>query len=319
MSTDTLPWPAPTSLAGFLLGIIFVLVTNFVIQTFNSFTGLLLFLFLPLCCAVTLSSVIYALFSCNIALYFAPTFRCRDLDARGFRKNLAIALCLGGTFACSLLLVSHAFRVLENPRIVWPFGVYLAFLTFFHWSEFFITALTSPLRADIDSYMLVHSPEYLAAVALSFAEYWLGMWLWPTKATNYLWINLAGLLICIAGESLRKVAMWTAADNFSHFVEHTLRREHQLVRSGVYAWCRHPAYVGWFFWSLGTQLLLANPLCSIVYPLAAYAFFRDRVYSEEQSLVAFFGEAYRSYQREVGTGLPFIRGYVDKNEDGDYR
>src|SRR4051812_31669288 len=48
---------------------------------------------------------------------------------------------------------------------------------------------------------------------------------------------------------------------------------------------RHPSYVGWFYWSVGTQLLLCNPLCTVLYGLAAWAFFKDRIPYEEALLL----------------------------------
>ena len=32
------------------------------------------------------------------------------------------------------------------------------------------------------------------------------------------------------------------------------------MTDGVYAWFRHPSYVGWLYWSVGTQLILCNPV-----------------------------------------------------------
>ncbi|VDM31186.1 unnamed protein product [Hydatigera taeniaeformis] len=311
MVNEILPWPAPTSLVGFLLGIISLFVIDFILLIYTRFFSIpsLILLFASFVSLLFLIS--HAILPRTVEFFSPYATRGRDLDPKGYRPNLVIAFCLGGVFLFGLILSFHAFEELSNSRIVWPFGVYLSLLAFFHWSEFFVAALTNPSRTGVDLYLLDHSPEYLGAMALSFIEYWSEVLFWPSKTTSYLWLNLTGLLICVAGEAFRKMAMWTAADNFSHYIEHTWRREHRLVRKGVYALCRHPAYVGWFFWSLGTQLLLVNPLCSFIYPLAAYLFFRNRVYFEERSLVAFFGDAYRSYQHEVPTGLPFIRGYVE--------
>eukprot|EP00108_Taenia_solium_P002401 TsM_000541000 transcript=TsM_000541000 gene=TsM_000541000 len=310
MVPEVLPWPAPTSLVGFLLGISSLLTIDCTLLSYTPFFSILSPFLLIAIFVSLLFLVSYGFLPCAVEFFSSYATRGRDLDPRGYRRNLSIAFCLGGVFLFGLLLTFHASKELSNSRAIWPFGIYLTFLAFFHWSEFFFSALTSPSRAGVDLYLLDHSPEYLGAMALSFIEYWLEVLFWPAKIT-FLWINLTGLLICIAGEAFRKMAMLTAADNFSHYIEYTWRREHHLVRKGVYAWCRHPAYVGWFFWSLGTQLLLVNPLCSFVYPLVAYFFFHDRVYSEERSLVAFFGDAYRSYQHEVPTGLPFIHGYVE--------
>ena len=71
---------------------------------------------------------------------------------------------------------------------------------------------------------------------------------------QFTWISLAGLLLVFFGEVLRKVAMFTAMSNFNHYVRHVKEEGHQLVTHGVYAHCRHPSYVGWFYWSIGTQV-----------------------------------------------------------------
>lgn len=37
-------------------------------------------------------------------------------------------------------------------------------------------------------------------------------------------------------------------------VQYERHEEHKLVTNGVYNFMRHPSYVGWFYWSLGTQV-----------------------------------------------------------------
>ena len=310
MYSSSLSWPASTSLAGFLLGCISLLIIDYSFSAYFQFFNILNF-------SVLLAAFMSLLFLLSrVILPHAVKFlssyanRGRDLDPDGYRLNLIIAFCLGGVFVFGFLLAFHAFRELASPRIVWPFGIFLSLLAFFHWSEFFVVALLTPSRAATDLYLLDHSLEYLSALGLSFIEYWIEVIFWPAKNT-FLMVNLVGLFICLAGEAVRKAAMLTAAGNFSHYIEHIRRHDHRLVRNGVYAWCRHPAYAGWFAWSVGTQILLVNPLCSVIYSVAAYLFFRDRVYCEELSLLAFFGDAYRAYQKEVSTGLPFIHGYVE--------
>lgn len=48
--------------------------------------------------------------------------------------------------------------------------------------------------------------------------------------------------------------MCTAKHNFNHVVQSERSDNHQLVTHGVYSLCRHPSYVGWFYWSIGTQV-----------------------------------------------------------------
>ena len=105
--------------------------------------------------------------------------------------------------------------------------------------------------------------------------------------------------------------MLTAGSNFDHLIRVRKEEKHQLVTSGVYRLCRHPSYVGWFYWSVGTQLVLCNPFCTLAYAAASWRFFYERIYEEEITLLYFFGEDYKRYQSEVPTGLPFIHGYQD--------
>lgn len=37
-------------------------------------------------------------------------------------------------------------------------------------------------------------------------------------------------------------------------------KEHQLVKTGIYAWSRHPSYAGFVWWALGTQVRTGTSL-----------------------------------------------------------
>ena len=83
--------------------------------------------------------------------------------------------------------------------------------------------------------------------------------------------------------------------------------DHKLITSGVYRYLRHPAYFGWFYWSIGTQLFLWNPLCFLGYLYAAWSFFNGRIPYEEALLLRFYEEEYRKYMRTTIIGIPFVR------------
>ncbi|XP_074654934.1 protein-S-isoprenylcysteine O-methyltransferase-like [Tubulanus polymorphus] len=192
--------------------------------------------------------------------------------------------------------------------VVMPLGWYIAMLAFFHWSEYFVTALTNPSHIVLDSYLLNHSTAYQVAAVASWIEYTIELLVFP-EMKKVLWLSAIGLLIVMFGEALRKIAMCTARSNFNHYVQHVKEEGHILVTHGVYRFFRHPAYVGWFWWSVGTQIILVNPICFIAYTAASWKFFQGRVVAEEITLLNFFGEQYLDYQKRVGTGLPFIKGY----------
>ena len=65
-----------------------------------------------------------------------------------------------------------------------------------------------------------------------------------------------------------------------------------------------------FLFMFYLQILLANPVCFIVYVVVTWKFFHERIHDEEMLLVDFFGLEYIEYQRKVPTRLPFISGYL---------
>nr|SVE75991.1 EOG090X0CFU [Daphnia hispanica] len=187
-------------------------------------------------------------------------------------------------------------------------GWYISVMSFFHFSEFVVTSIIRPQNLTPESFLLNHSKAYGLAAFISWVEYGIELWLFPGLKKSY-WISGIGLFLCIGGEIVRKTAMLTAFHNFDHLIRTQREEHHQLVTTGIYSLCRHPSYVGWFYWSIGTQIILCNPVCSVAYLVASWRFFYERVYEEEVTLLHFFGKEYAIYQSKVPTGLPFIRGY----------
>ncbi|XP_059168388.1 protein-S-isoprenylcysteine O-methyltransferase-like [Physella acuta] len=208
---------------------------------------------------------------------------------------------LGFVFGLSFLISLYSWHWCH-------FGWYLMALTFFHWSEYETTALTNPSSLTLDSFLLDHSLEYKLAAVASCCEYILESYLFP-ELKELWWVSVLGATLTIGGEMLRKSSMFTARTNFNHHIQHTKQDGHTLVTRGVYRLFRHPSYVGWFAWSIGTQIMLCNPICLIGYTIVSWKFFNERIHEEEIYLLNFFGEDYLDYQKRVPTGIPFIYGY----------
>ncbi|KAG7472183.1 hypothetical protein MATL_G00106180 [Megalops atlanticus] len=215
--------------------------------------------------------------------------------------QVAVRACfLGFAFGCGLLI--------SFGQTTWThFGWYMCSLSFFHYSEYLVTAIINPRSLSLDSFLLNHSMEYTVAAVSSWVEFTAEKLLIP-ELKQLRWISLVGLVMVLFGEFLRKLAMLTAGSNFNHIVQNEKAQSHILVTSGIYSCFRHPSYVGWFCWSVGTQVLLCNPVCLVGYTLASWRFFRERIEEEEISLIHFFGEDYLEYKRKVPSGLPFIPG-----------
>lgn len=86
-----------------------------------------------------------------------------------------------------------------------------------------------------------------------------------------------GVILMILGQLARSYAMAHAGTNFSHVVVMNREQGHILVKTGIYAYIRHPSYFGFFWWGMGTQFMLGNPVCAVGYALALWKFFSSRI------------------------------------------
>ena len=230
-----------------------------------------------------------------------PTHRTLPLSS-----NRTAAASRRSPVFCSASRASFPLAAAAPRPLPPPFAVYFFLLIIFHMAEYLLTAAFRPDTLSFDNFLLNHSTAYQACVLMAWTEYWLEFSFFSSMGRGWGALNSLGLLICLVGLVSRSLGMATASTNFSHKIEERKRDEHRLVTHGIYAHLRHPAYFGFFWWSVGTQILLCNPICVIGYAGATWHFFYDRIPHEEALLIQFFGEQYRSYMKDTVIGIPFI-------------
>jgi protein-S-isoprenylcysteine O-methyltransferase Ste14 len=114
-------------------------------------------------------------------------------------------------------------------------------------------------------------------------------------------LRWAGVALAAAGLALRVTAMRRLGVRFSPVIE--VGRTATLETGGVYAWMRHPGYVGACASTLGAILAFgsAAPLALMAPMLLATA---SRARREEAALEAGFGDEWRRYRDHVGAAWP---------------
>ncbi|ORY69724.1 isoprenylcysteine carboxyl methyltransferase [Pseudomassariella vexata] len=219
---------------------------------------------------------------------------------RSFWLGIALALSAVATF--STLLFS------SSP--LWRLPFFWGALSTFHFLEFWTTAKYNTRQANIDSFLLTANwPLYAIAHASASIECLLTKLLWTSRSWAPLYIGhillLLGLMLVFIGQLIRATSMMQLGTSFNHIVQHKKNDDHVLMTTGIYGVMRHPSYFGFFWWGIGTQLVLGNPICFLGYTIVLWKFFSGRIKVEEKFLAKMFDD-YVEYKKRVPTRIPFI-------------
>lgn len=186
------------------------------------------------------------------------------------------AFFLGFTLATSLLSMSY---LAIHGNALWRLPSFFACLSLFHFLEYWTTAHFNQPVVRSDSFLLFNNgTAYNIAHTLSALEIVISNWI---RTYQSLYVNrytiTIGITLVVTGQLVRSAAMAQAGTNFNHMPQKVRKQGHELVTGGVYAWLRHPSYFGFFWWALGTQVLVGNKICLIGYLLVLWNFFRLRI------------------------------------------
>ncbi len=185
-------------------------------------------------------------------------------------------------------------------------GVFVAGLAAFHLCEFGSVLVWRRDQLSIRSFAFNGLP-YAAAVFLGLLEHGVRTALFGPAAWQTPTLLVVGAVLMVTAGATRVWAMRTAGTNFNHLVQRDLEDGHRLVEAGPYRWLRHPSYFGFYWFSIGSQLVLGNPITLMLYLVVLQRFFAARIPGEEAALERRFGEAYRRFRSTRVLGLPGVR------------
>jgi len=115
------------------------------------------------------------------------------------------------------------------------------------------------------------------------------------------WIGWLGVALSFIGAAIAIWARYTLGQFWSARV--TLKEGHELIRSGPYAFVRHPIYTGMLTACVGTTLVEGEWRGILACLLLLVAHSRKAI-REERLLTGEFGERYRAYKRQTGFLFP---------------
>lgn len=200
------------------------------------------------------------------------------------------AMLLGTALGLSSSLALVLSILYDTP--LWRVPFFIASLSLFHFLEFYVTAQYNTRCATVSAFLLssngwAYNIAHGSAMVECVVSYYffpeptfLGQLVTVTEPVfgcDVSVLLLVGFVLLGVGQIVRTIAMATAASNFNHHVQSEHQEGHVLVKSGLYAYLRHPSYFGFFWWGLGTQLILGNGICFVGYALVLWRFFSSRI------------------------------------------
>lgn len=221
----------------------------------------------------------------------------------GLGANGLAGLFLGAVGGAHVVLLIQSLMAADKNVALIRWCLYACAMCGFHASEFLGAAAWRWRDVSFDSWLLNHSVAYGLAFSAAVLEFGLEYKFAMKRSTTTLAL---GVVLVAGGQAVRLAALATCGEHFAHLVATRKPAHHRLVTTGVYSVLRHPSYCGWFWWSLGTQVLLANPVCLVLYAVLSWRFFRDRIPFEESALIKFYPREYLAYYARTYVGIPFI-------------
>lgn len=139
-----------------------------------------------------------------------------------------------------------------------------------------------------------------------------GFYLLSAQRLDWSWLNervlpdvpavwLAGLVVTALGIAVAIWARLSLGSNWSGMV--TLKANHELVRTGLYRWIRHPIYTGILVGMIGSTMIRGYLRGWIGVGLVLLAFYL-KARREESFLREEFGAGFDEHARQTGMFLP---------------
>ena len=129
-------------------------------------------------------------------------------------------------------------------------------------------------------------------------------WLEESIIPHHIFLEVLAVTLTALGIAFAIWARFYIGQNWSSAV--TIKVGHQLIRTGPYAWVRHPIYSGLLLAMIGTVLALRELRGVLAFVLLWLGFW-IKLRMEEEFMRKTFGEEYAEYRRSTGGLVPKVR------------
>jgi protein-S-isoprenylcysteine O-methyltransferase Ste14 len=189
----------------------------------------------------------------------------------------------------------------------------LSIATLFLFALWRIYWLITEKKADREKPRTKERPPFFSTVRITRH----GLWIVGVLIVIQLFFNIPilsidtnlpiqeiGFLLVVLGLGLCIVARKQLDTNWANAWEYQIKKKHELVTRGVYAYIRHPIYTGIVTAVIGAELVAESYLSIIFFSffLVSYA----QAKKEEKILEEHFGKEYQQYRKRSKMLIPFV-------------
>jgi len=166
-------------------------------------------------------------------------------------------------------------------------------------------------------------PAFNAAVVLSCAELFLE-WRYFPEYKFWMPAITLGVICMVVGQVFIALACRTAQRNFWASCRNMPEEEEKpedfvgleipdrrIVQDGIYAWERHPAYLGAMLWGIGVEIALCNPVMLFIVGFVLWASLLYVALEEEQELFDEFKGGYANYCALTPCWVPLFNSFLE--------
>jgi protein-S-isoprenylcysteine O-methyltransferase Ste14 len=115
---------------------------------------------------------------------------------------------------------------------------------------------------------------------------------------------ISGITLIVCGLIVRWFAVFSLKHQFT--VDVSIRKDHRMIKEGIYRFVRHPAYAGSLISFFGLGLYFSNYLSLLIIFVPICVAFLHRVRIEEEVLIHAFGSEYLDYCASTKRFIPGI-------------
>jgi protein-S-isoprenylcysteine O-methyltransferase len=121
---------------------------------------------------------------------------------------------------------------------------------------------------------------------------------------HWLALQMAGLSLMAIGIVVRSTAIFQLGR--FHTPNVAIRADHRLLDTGLYAYVRHPSYLGALIAFFGLSLAINNWLSVVAIMAVTPLIYLYRMHEEDAALLAAFGDSYRAYCQRTKRLIPWV-------------